>query len=422
MQPTWWAWAPGSRSECSATNNATRVAGRADVKNSPSTIPGALAAAIGGGFIGPVHVEALRIGVTVFGLLGSSPERARRTADQLAITRVYSGLDDLLSDPQVGVVHVASPNAFHFAQTKSVLESDRHVICEKPLANSAQETGELVALAHARAGQAAAVNYNVRYYPLCHEIRERVARGDLGRLLSITGSYVQDWLMYPRDFNWRVEAGGPANLRAVADIGTHWMDLAQFISGAPIRAVNADLATFHPRRSRPSGSAETFTTPNDPARSATREVDITTDDYGAVLLRWGTGARGLFHVSQVTAGRKNRLTIEIAGAKAQPPGIVSAPNQLWLGSRNGPNHLLERDPALLGRSAGSISHYPGGHAEGFPDTFKQLYLNVYRWIVAGRLSGSPPSFPSFADGDREVRLCEAIGQSAAAGRWVEVAG
>ncbi len=390
--------------------------------NSPSTIPGAPGAAvIGGGFIGPVHVEALRrIGVTVVGLLGSSPERARRMADQLAIPRVYGGLDDLLSDPQVGVVHVASPNAFHFMQSKSVLQSGRHVICEKPLANSSRETAALVALAGARPGQAAAVNYNVRYYPLCHEIRDRVARGDLGRLLSITGSYVQDWLMYPGDFNWRVESGGPANLRAVADIGTHWMDLAQFISGMPIRAVNADLATFHSRRFRPSGRGETFTKSDNLDKSAAEAVDITTDDFGAVLLRWDEGARGLFHVSQVTAGRKNRLTIEIAGSEGSAAWDSESPNQLWLGSRNGPNHVLERDPALMGPAAGSISHYPGGHAEGFPDTFKQLYLDVYRWIVAGRQAGLPPSFPTFADGDREVRLCEAIAESALAGRWVEV--
>jgi predicted dehydrogenase len=390
--------------------------------NSPTMIPQAPGAAvIGGGFIGPVHVEALRrIGVPVVGLLGSSPERARRTADQLAIAHVYRGLDELLSDPQVSVVNVASPNDFHFAQTKSVLESGRHVICEKPLANSSRETGVLEALAGARPGQAAAVNYNVRYYPLCREIRERVARGDLGRLLSITGSYVQDWLLYPRDYNWRVEAGGPANLRAIADIGTHWMDLAQYISGASIRAVCADLATFHARRLRPAGSAETFTNSNHPARSTAQEVAITTDDYGAVLLRFDGGARGLFHVSQMMAGRKNHLSIEIAGSEGSAAWDSESPNRLWLGSRNAPNRVLERDPALLGPAAASISHYPGGHPEGFPDTFKQLYLDVYRWIVSGRPAGSTPDFPNFADGDREVRLCEAIAQSAAAGRWVEV--
>jgi predicted dehydrogenase len=377
------------------------------------------AALIGGGFIGPVHVEALRrIGVRVVGLLGSSPDRARRTANQLAIARVYRDLDDLLHDPEAGVVHVASPNAGHFSQTKGVLESGRHVICEKPLANSSSETAALLALARSRPGQLAAVNYNVRYYPICREIRERVVRGDLGRLLAVTGSYVQDWLIDPNDFNWRVEPGGPANLRAVADIGTHWMDLAQYLTGQPIRAVCADLATFHAQRFRPTGSTETFTSSTGAPASKAEPVAISTDDYGAVLLRFDGGARGVYHVSQVTAGRKNRLTIEIAGSDGSAAWDSESPNQLWLGSKKGPNQVLERDPALLSPAAASITHYPGGHAEGFPDTFKQLYLEAYRFVVAGCRAGSGPQFPNFADGHREVQLCEAIGRSAAAGGWV----
>jgi len=160
---------------------------------------------------------------------------------------------------------------------------------------------------------------------------------------------------------------------------------------------------------------------NHPAHSAGEEVEITTDDYGAVLLRFDGGARGVFHVSQASAGRKNRLTIEIAGSEGSAAWDSESPNQLWLGSRRSANQVLERDPALLGRGAASISDFPGGHTEGFPDTFKQLYLDVYRWIVAGRQAGSEPEFPSFADGDREVRLCEAISESAASGRWIEIA-
>ncbi len=378
---------------------------------------------IGGGFIGPVHVEALRrIGVEVLGLLGSSVERARQVAGRLAIPRVYRDLDDLLADERVGVVHVASPNQHHFVQAKRVLESGRHVICEKPLATSSQHATALQALAESRPAQAAAVNYNVRYYPLCHEIRERIGSGALGRVLSVTGSYVQDWLLAPEDYNWRVEAGGPANLRAAADIGTHWMDLAQFLVGAPIRAVSADLATFHPKRRKPAGSPETFGGTADPTNgAAAADVDVTTDDHAGVLLRFDGGARGQFHVSQVTAGRKNRLTIEIAATLGALWWDSESPNRLWIGSRNGPNQVLERDPALLGRTAAALCHYPGGHAEGFPDTFKQLYLDVYGWITAGRQAGVPAGFPSFADGCREVELCEAIAQSAATLRWVSLA-
>jgi predicted dehydrogenase len=295
------------------------------------------------------------------------------------------------------------------------------VICEKPLAISSRQTAALLAVAESRPEQAAAVNYNVRYYPLCHEIRERIGRGALGRVFSVTGSYVQDWLLYPEDYNWRVEADGQANLRAVADIGTHWMDLVQFLLGTPIRAVNADLATFHPRRFQPLGPAETFSGSSVTASpSGARAVEVATDDHAAVLLRFDGGARGAFHVSQVTAGRKNRLTVEIAAEGGAVSWDSELPNQLWIGSRHGPNQVLERDPALLAPPAASISHYPGGHAEGFSDTFKQLNLDVYGWIVAGREAGLPPSFPTFADGDHELRLCEAIAESAVTEQWATV--
>jgi predicted dehydrogenase len=391
--------------------------------SSPRVIRGGPAAAvIGGGFIGPVHVEALRrIGVEVAGLLGSSPERTEAAARRLGIPRVYRDLDELLADGRVGVVHVASPNEHHFEQASRVLESGRHVVCEKPLATSSHETARLRALAGSRPAQAAAVNYNIRYYPLCHEVRERIASGSLGRVLSVTGSYVQDWLLYPADYNWRVEPDGRTNLRAVADIGTHWMDLAQFLTGAPIRAVNADLATFHARRYKPSGTVDTFGGSSTLAGSpASESVDIKTEDHAAVLLRFDGGVRGAFHVSQVTAGRKNRLTIEIAATEGAIGWDSESPNRLWIGSRQAPNQVLERDPALLGPAAAAVSHYPGGHAEGFADTFKQLYLDVYGWITDGTNGDLPPTFPTFADGDYELRLCEAIAQSAVAEQWVPV--
>jgi predicted dehydrogenase len=382
------------------------------------------AAVIGGGFIGPVHVEALRrIGVEVVGLLGSTPQRSEAAAHKLAIGRVYRDLDDLLGDKRVSVVHVASPNQCHFEQASRVLETGRHVICEKPLATSSSQTATLRALAESRPRQAAAVNYNIRYYPLCREIRERISSGKLGRVLSVTGSYVQDWLLFPQDYNWRVEPDGHTNLRAVADIGTHWMDLAQFLIDRPIRAVCADLTTFHPRRLGRFFPSDTFTKADaNEGSSAVREVEIVTDDHAAVLFRCAGGVRGSFHVSQVTAGRKNRLTIEIAATEGAVFWDSESPNQLWIGSRTAPNQILERDPALLSEAAASITHYPGGHAEGFPDTFKQLYLDVYRWIDAGREAGRPVSFPNFADGDQEARLCEAIARSAASSAWVTVAG
>jgi predicted dehydrogenase len=386
--------------------------------STPHVLPNPPAVAlIGGGFIGPVHAEALRrIGVSVVGLLGSSPARAQAVADRLGISRIYNDIDDLLADDRVGSVHVASPNSAHFNQAKKALEAGRHVVCEKPLATTSAETSALVYLAESRPRQAAAVNYNVRFYPLCLEMCARVARGDLGRVLIVTGSYVQDWMLYPSDYNWRVEPDGGTNLRAVADIGTHWMDLAQYVTGLPIRSVLAELATFHQERLRPSGRSETFQSSDQAGRP--EAVKVTTDDHAAVLLRLDGGARGVFHVSQVTAGRKNRLTLELAGTEGAMFWDSESPNRLWIGHRNQPNELMERDPAILSADARAISHYPGGHAEGFPDTFKQLYLAVYGWIASE--GTGPPSFPTFADGDREIRLCEAIVHSARSGQWVEV--
>ncbi len=388
---------------------------------SPIVVPDAPAAAvIGGGFIGPVHVEALRrIGVEVVGLLGSTPDRAAATARRIGVSRVYRDLDELLADDRVGVVHIASPNAQHFDQARKSLEAGRHVVCEKPLAITGSQTGTLRDLAGSCPTQAAAVNYNIRYYPLCREIRARIADNEIGRVLSVTGSYVQDWLLYPDDYNWRVEPDGGTNLRAVADIGTHWMDLAQYLVGEPIASVNADLATFHPRRMRPVGGSETFLSSIGRARLA-EEIEVTTEDHAAVLLRFRGGIRGVFHVSQVMAGRKNSLTMEIAGSEGSFAWESESPDRLWIGSRHGPNQLLSRDPALLRPAAASSSHYPGGHVEGFPDTFKQLFLDVYGWIVEGRSTGDTATFPTFIDGDRELRLCEAIARSASEGRWVEV--
>jgi predicted dehydrogenase len=375
-------------------------------------------ALIGGGFIGPVHAEALRrIGVQVAGLLDISPERARPLAEKCGIPRVYGTLEELLADPSITAVHIASPNHVHFEHAKRALEAGKHVLCEKPLAISAKETAELVKLAAAHPKQAAGVNYNIRFYPLCQEMRAIVARGDLGRILSVSGSYTQDWLLLVDDYNWRVEPDGHTNLRAISDIGTHWMDLAQFITGLHIGEVNADLATFHPERKRPIGGAETFSGPG--GKKASESVKIVTEDYGAVLLHLSGEARGVFHVMQMHGGRKNRLYLEVCGTEGSLVWDSEAPELLWKGRRGGPNAVMNRDPSLLSPEVAETSHYPGGHAEGFPDAFKQLDLAFYSFIASG--CAGTPTFPTFADGDREVRICEAIARSAKERKWVSVA-
>ncbi len=376
------------------------------------------AVVVGTGFIGPVHVEGLRrAGVHVAGIVGSSPEKSQLAAEQLGLPRGYATLDDVLADPTVDSVHLATPNRLHFAQAAAVLRAGKHVLCEKPLAMTSSETADLVRIA-TESARAAGVAYNIRFYPLCHEAAARVADGSLGKILHVTGSYVQDWLLYDSDFNWRVLAEDGGNLRAVADIGTHWLDLVQFIVGRKVSAVCADLRTVHATRQRPGGGVETFSGKGSAPRK-TEPIAVSTDDCGCVMLRFDNGANGCLWVSQTTAGRKNCLRYEIAGSQPSFAWNSEVPNELWIGHRDRPNEMLIRDPALMSASARAIANYPGGHIEGFPDTFKQLFRSFYGYVAAGDFT-APPPFPTFADGHREVLLCEAVLRSAREGRWVEV--
>jgi predicted dehydrogenase len=374
------------------------------------------AAVVGSGFIGPVHIEALRrLGVRVKGILGSSAEKSQTAARDLGLEIGYPNYDALIADGEIDVVHIASPNRLHAAMAEQALLAGKHVVCEKPLGMTSAETARLVELAQSRPRQIAAVNYNVRFYPLALEARAMIARGDLGRIYSVRGAYVQDWLLYETDWNWRVDPVEGGELRAVGDIGTHWMDLIGFVTGLQPESLLADLQTCLPTRVRPRGSVETFSgKPQEGDR-----VPVATEDWGSVLFHYAGGARGSMNVSQVTAGRKNRITFEIAGEKAALAWDSERPNELWIGRRGRPSELLLKDPALLDESVRPFANYPGGHNEGFPDTFKQLYRAVY-----GRLdrpdSNELPLYATFADGHRELQLCEAILASHRQRAWVSV--
>ncbi|MFO0905187.1 MAG: Gfo/Idh/MocA family oxidoreductase [Pirellulales bacterium] len=384
------------------------------------------AVVVGTGFIGPVHVEALRrAGVEAAGIVGSTPEKSREAAQRLGIDSPIATLDDALADPTIDAVHLATPNRFHFAQTAAVLAAGKHVVCEKPLAMTTRESAELVRLA-GEAQVAAAVAYNIRFYPLCVEAAERFQSGECGDLLHVHGSYVQDWLLRSTDFNWRVLAQEGGELRAVADIGTHWLDLVQFITGRSIVAVCADLRTVHDVRHAPLGGRQTFKSADGETTSRSdhdgddrsRAIAIDTEDCGSVLLRFADGANGCLWVSQTTAGRKNCLRFELSGARKSLAWNSESPNELWIGHRDRANELLVRDPTLMQPAAAHYAQHPGGHNEGYPDSFKQLFRAFYGYIRAGDFA-APPPFPSFADGHRELLLCEAILQSHRERRWVE---
>jgi predicted dehydrogenase len=373
---------------------------------------------IGAGFIGPAHIESLRrLGFArVVALAGSSQAAAAAKAAQLGVPRAYGDFHDLIADPEVEVVEITSPNAFHFPAAKAALEAGKHVVCEKPLAMTSAESGALVALAE-RTGVVHAVTFNIRFYPVLRHARALIVRGALGDIYMVHGGYWQDWLLHDTDFNWRVDPALGGALRAVGDIGSHWLDLAQFATGLPVRRVLGDFATFMPVRQKPLRPIETFST----AEVERTPVPIETEDAATILLRLGEHAHGTVQVSQVSAGRKNRLTLEINGSRGSLAWDGERPNELWLGYRDRPNELLIKDPALLDPEARPYARYPGGHAEGFADSHTALERAVYEYIRAGgRASGRAPDFPTFADGHRANVLGDHILRSVREGRWVDV--
>ena len=379
------------------------------------------AAVVGAGFIGPVHVEALqRAGVPVVGIMGASKQEATDAAAKLGLARAYADFDEILADESVQSVHIATPNKLHHGMAKRALQAGKHVMCEKPLAMNSKESAELVELA-AGSNLAAGVNYNIRFYPLCLEAADMVERGDVGRIYSVVGSYVQDWLFHETDYNWRVLAEEGGELRAVADIGTHWLDLIHAVTGLEVEAVCADLTIVFPVRKRPKGEVETFKGKQGSGPVETEDIAIATEDQGCIMFRFKGGGRGCLWVSQITAGRKNCLRYELAGSKCALEWCSQQPNSLWIGHRDRPNEELIRDPALVGDRAGSHIGYPGGHNEGFPDTFKQCFRAFYGYIDQGDFS-KPAPFPTFADGHREIVLCEAILKSHRQSGWVQIEG
>ena len=372
----------------------------------------------GTGFIGPAHIEGLRRnGINVLGLAERTGEKAQKKAAELGIPRLYGSLEEMLADPDIDVVHLATPNHMHYPHAKAALLAGKHVVCEKPLAMTSTQSGELVQLAAERK-LVNAVNFNIRMYPLAQQARSMVQSGELGDLFILQGSYLQDWLLLPTDWNWRLEPQFGGTLRAVGDIGSHWLDLLTFITGLRVEEVYADFKTFHPIRKKPARPLETFTgkmlTPEDYI-----DQPISTEDYATIILHYENGVSGVLTVSQVSSGRKNRLFYEINGSRSSLAWDSERPNELWIGQRSEPNQNLMKDPSLLSTEARAVTSYPGGHNEGFPDTFKQLYGKVYDYILTGDYDKTP-DFPTFADGHYEMLLCEAIERSGRKRVWVKV--
>lgn len=374
-------------------------------------------AVVGTGFVGRVHVENIRrqTDAEVVAIADQTAELAAAFGAALGVSRTEGDYRALLADPLIDAVHICTPNHTHFAIASDAIEAGKHVICEKPLAMTAAEAARLVALARSR-GVVHATSYNLRFYPNVAQMRRLIATGEVGEVLAVQGSYAQDWLFYDTDYNWRLEPEVGGASRAVADIGSHWCDLLEHVTGARIQAVCAQLATFHPVRKKPKQAIETY------AGKMLRPEDyedrpIATEDFAAILLRLEGRARGALTVNQVAAGRKNRLAMEIYGTRRGLAWDGERPNELWIGRRDGNNQLLVKDPSLLEPEARSFADLPGGHAEGYADTFKQFFRRFY---AACRQRTAADALPGFDAGLRQLRLVEAVLRSHAEGGWVEL--
>ena len=373
------------------------------------------AAVIGAGFMGRTHVEALRrLGfVEVVAVAAISDEEAKKFAASAYIDWATADVDAILADKSIDGVHICTPNALHYPIAMKALKAGKHVLSEKPLAMSAAEAKKMLELAEKKS-LCHATNHNLRYYPLTQQIRRMIENGELGEILVVQGTYSQDWLLYDTDFNWRILRKDNGPLRAVGDIGSHWMDMIQHVTGLPITALCADLAIMHKTRKQPLVAIETFAGKTlQPADY--KEIKIDTEDYGGVLLHLGERARGAFTVSQVSAGCKNRFEFMVSGTKASVSWNQEQPNQMWVGYRNEPNRIIQKDPSLMDPRAATYADYPGGHAEGYPDSHKQLFRRF--WSRVGDPS-LPIEYPTFADGLRGMQLLEKVIESHKKRGWV----
>jgi predicted dehydrogenase len=376
------------------------------------------AAVVGTGFAAASHLDALsRIGtVEVAGILGSEPERTREGAKRLGVDRAYRSLDEVVSDPGVDVVHVCTPNHTHAHITSAALDAGKHVVSEKPLGLDLREATELMAMAE-RTNAVSAVCFNYRHFPLIQELRGMLAAGTEGPAHLVHGSYLQDWLLEETDWNWRVDRAMAGAARAMGDIGSHWVDLLQHVTGDRVSGVCARLSRLHDERVRPAGGAvQTF----EKSKGGER-VAIDTEDMATILFRFAGGAIGTCVISQVSPGRKNHLWFEIDTARASFTWDQEEPNVLRIGRRSGGSQTIPRDPAQLSAAAAPLAHFPAGHQEGWPDALHNLMLDVYA-AVGARRRGEPyeATFATFADAEQVSRVVEAVVTSDAAGRWTDV--
>ncbi len=373
-------------------------------------------AILGTGFMGRVHLEALRRveGVEVVAIVGRELASAQSLGAGFGVERSEADYRNVLSDASIDAVHICTPNALHYPMAKDALLAGKHVLCEKPLSTSVETAAEIVRLAAER-NLRNCVCQNLRFYPMVQQMRRMREDGDLGRILIVQGNYLQDWLLDETAWNWRIDSKAAGQSRTMGDVGTHWFDMAEHVTGLRVSSLCADLQIFYPTRTRPTTKVETFT-----AKAVTasgEKVVVDTEDFGSVLFHMDGGACGAMMASQMAAGRKNQLKMEIYGTKASVSWDQERPDELWVGHPDSANHLYIKDPTLLKEQAKSYADLPCGHSEGYDDVFKQIFRRFYASI---RDQGSPVEYPQMSDGLRQLVLMDAELKSHRSRRWVDV--
>lgn len=372
------------------------------------------AGVVGVGFIGAVHIEQLRRLGNVEVVALADEAGAQEKADALYVPHAYTNYKDMIDNEQLDCVHICTPNSTHYEIAMYAMERGVNVVCEKPMTCTVEEAEKLRAYAKEK-GLVNAMNFNCRFYPMAYQMRQMVRSGEVGDIYTVHGGYLQDWLFLDTDYSWRLEPEFTGASRAFADIGSHWIDLVEYITGLRAVEVLADFAIFHKTRKKPTKEIATYSgmalRPED-----YEEVPITTEDYATVLFHMENGACVSCNISQVFAGRKNQMIVSVAGSRCAMHWDSENSNALWIGRRERDNGELVKDPSILDDGTKGVISYPGGHVEGFPDTFKQNFKKIYAAIAGGK----PEDYATFEDGLREMRLCEKIVESARERRWVSL--
>jgi predicted dehydrogenase len=377
---------------------------------------------IGVGYIGVSHIEAIRrLGfVDLVAVTDVNYEMARKKAEDFRIQKCYHSVDELLADSEITVIHNCTPNNLHLEINEKVIKAGKHIFSEKPLAMTSQESARLLDLIRKFPGIIHGVNFNYRMNPLVQEMKYKIKSNEIGTPYLVHGSYLQDWLLYDTDYNWRVEPEISGPSRCIADIGSHWMDAVQTVIGAKIVEVCADIVTILPVRKKPKLQVETFAVNTS---MDYEEKKIRTEDYGAVLFKMDNGIHGVFHVSQMSAGRKCYLNFEINGSKASLYWNQETSDRMWMGFRDQDNRQVMRNPNLMAPETRQYTYLAAGHPEGWNDALRNNIFAFYQYINDGkRLGKDPCDFATFEEGHYLVKLTEAILYSAKSRQWVKLAG